>query len=340
MRKFTSNFSSYLILVFAILSFCRCSSYDEEDATIIAYLKINDLIEERISGTSKSEIEKWYSNAQNATYSQALFGYSAGDFDMALLAEFTNKYGGKDLNFQQLESDISSELWYYFNSTYSEEEIPAKAQNSEEGRFYTISELKEKYPDYKEVEITGFSPVVLIDNIMKENLFEESIYAKGGISLRTLYTVYLACKPKETNNENVKGDYVSVEGRKLFVPSGFSEIVRKNDSETVTDMEDQPVVHKWTEISYGMTEGNQSAYITYKLYDDNYLGTDIGYIMPQHYFCSNNKLTSFEYNYAKDFPYVGGGLLRDHEEEFFKTIFDNSMSASGSDDGCFACEAP
>jgi len=38
--------------------FSSCSMYDEQDTTIIAYLKINDLLENKLSKTCHSEIEQ------------------------------------------------------------------------------------------------------------------------------------------------------------------------------------------------------------------------------------------------------------------------------------------
>ena len=103
-----------------------------------------------------------------------------------MVSKSANEY-----NIEQLEMDISVELWNYLSLTYSEV-IPSKAQNTEEGRYYSIAELKAKYPDYKEVEIEGFRPMELVNSVMSEKLFDWSMISNGEVNLRTLYVYYLA----------------------------------------------------------------------------------------------------------------------------------------------------
>lgn len=194
--------------------FSSCSMYDEQDTTIIAYLKINDLLENKLSKTCHSEIEqlkKAYKEHNDAALVSGLFGLNVNvdfDYDTDAIKAFNKKYtaaDGKSVKLEELEADITSELWNYLNQNYADA-IPAKAQNTAEGRYYTITELKAKYPDYKELEIEDFSPMELVNSVVNEKLFDFSMLSEGDVNLRTLYVYYLANKPAESTIENGKSE--------------------------------------------------------------------------------------------------------------------------------------
>lgn len=176
--------------------FASCSSYDEDDCTIIEYLKINDLLEKKLAGNSADEVLDFMQAYSNATWENMF------DYDEEAVKSFAEKYyveSSDTYKVEKLEADITSELWNYFNMNYSKA-IPAKAQNPDEGRYYTIAELKKKYPDYKEFEIKDFRPVELVNSVMSEKLFEFSLISKGDVNLRTLYVFYLLCKNAENSS--------------------------------------------------------------------------------------------------------------------------------------------
>lgn len=210
MKVCISNLLSIFVLIVFFSTFLSsCNKYDEQDATIIAYLRINDLLENKLTKTSRTEIQqlqKNYKDYNSALLAGSFFGVNVNvsfNYDTDVIKAFNKKYtasDGKSLNLVQIETDIVSELWNYLNLTYSDV-IPQKAQNVEEGRYYTIVELKEKYPDYKEVEIEGFSPMKLVNAVMNEKLFDWSMISEGDVNLRTLYVYYLANKPTETRKK-------------------------------------------------------------------------------------------------------------------------------------------
>lgn len=236
--------------------FSSCSNYDEQDGTIIAYLKINDLLEKKLAKTCNSEIEKVHKelgkiNDVSSVNIQEAFvrygGYNV-DYDFDCIRTFIKKYkiskSAEVYNIKQLEMDISVELWNYLNLTYSEV-IPSKAQNTEEGRYYSIAELKAKYPDYKEVEIENFRPMELVNSVMSEKLFNLPAISESNVNLRTLYVYYLANRkvaddtktdksvsisPNSKTETMSKIDYVGI--IKTHFPNGISDEVNVDNVKT------------------------------------------------------------------------------------------------------------
>jgi hypothetical protein len=196
-----------LLFIVAAFScgFSSCTFYDEEDTVIIAYLKINDILESRLSKTHHSEIEQFQEKSK-AVFGARLLGFSIDyDYDGSVIKSFTKKYstGKNQYNIELLEIGITSELWNYFDQNYADA-IPAKVQNVEEGRYYTISELKAKYPDYKTVEMEDFRPMELVNSIMNEKLFAWSMEAEGDVNLYTLYVYYLEYRQDKTEAQEPK----------------------------------------------------------------------------------------------------------------------------------------
>lgn len=232
-----------------------CNMYDEEDATIIAFLRINDLIEEKLNPVCFDEINKMNSevNEYNKRLASASFGAFFGintgsygnydlPYDIDVMNTFNEKYKiiGNGYDLALLEQDVTSELWAYLNLTYSDI-IPAKAQNAQEGRYYTIKELKDKYPDYKEVELEDFSPMELLNTVTNEKLFELSMLSDGDVNLRTLYIFYLAYKqiPEPALNEiDSSIDYMSVIRQHL-------------DEESIKQLDLNEVIATFNRVSLG-----------------------------------------------------------------------------------------
>ena len=216
MTKKTNSLLLAITLFIAVTtSFISCSSYDEQDVTIIGYLKINDLLESKLSKTCDDEIKELvqaYKDYNDAQLASAFFGwdYNVGfNYDTDIIKVFNKKYTAADgvsVILEKLEADIATELWGYLTLIYSDE-IPSKAQNIEEGRYYTIEELKLKYPEYEELEIEEFRPMELINAVMREKLFHLSDYSEGDVNLRTLYVYYLA---NRVSVEESNIDYVTI----------------------------------------------------------------------------------------------------------------------------------
>lgn len=180
-----------------------CTTYDEQDATIVAYLKINDLLEKQLSESADMEINS-FEEMYGAQFISDFCGLGLNfnsNYDEDIIKSFSQRYIiAKDcFDTVRLEADISAELWNYLTTLYTET-VPPKAQNAETGRYYTISELKAKYPDYKDLEIEDFSPMELISTVMNEKLYEFSMIAQGDINLHTLYVYYLTSKNKPDIN--------------------------------------------------------------------------------------------------------------------------------------------
>jgi len=204
----TNLLSLFVLIVIFSAGFSSCNKYDEQDASIIAFLRTNDLLESKLTKTYNAEIEKVHKDLgqiNDVTRMNMLEALVNGtryeeDYDFDCIRNFVKKYKISDnentYDTEKLELDISAELWNYLNLTYTNT-TPSKAQNTEEGRYYTISELKAKYPDYKEIEIEDFSPMELVNRVMNEKLFKLSMISDGNVNLRTLYVYYLANKPSE-----------------------------------------------------------------------------------------------------------------------------------------------
>lgn len=224
-KSFLTSILQLFLLPLAL--FTSCSVYDEDDATIIAYLKINDLLESKLSKTNNDRLADF--NQAVTKYNEAVSARALSQFldwglnipveefpyDEAIINAFNKKYYNeytKSCNLDDLENDLSAELWAYINTCYTNT-IPAKAQNVEEGRYYTIPELKAKYPDYKEVEIEDFSPMEIIRIVENETLFGLSLISDGDINLNTLYTYYINTKEQYLNimashfTEGIPADY-------------------------------------------------------------------------------------------------------------------------------------
>lgn len=208
------HLSVFVTVVTVLSSVLSCKSYDEQDVTIIAYLKANDLIEQKLSQTCEAEISQFdddYSEHVNLMSADFFgitdvfydtFGYNARANDPMLKYEanaintfFANFYDEETESFRtdKLEAQISSDLWDYMANLYTDA-LPAKAQNVEEGRYYTITELKQKYPEYNEVEVIDFSPMPLLNLISDEKLFGNSAIDGNPVNLRTLYSYYIINK--------------------------------------------------------------------------------------------------------------------------------------------------
>lgn len=215
-----------LLFLIPLALLTSCSVYDEDDATIIAYLKINDLLENKLSKTCGDKIASFekaaaeHDNLVAAQYLNQLLGWGLGisdddfSYDKDAIDSFYKKYYDKNTkryDLEALEADISAELWAYINFCYTNT-IPAKAQNAEEGRYYTISELKTKYSDYKDVEIEEFSPMELIRTVENETLFDLSLISDGDVNLYTLYAFYLQNKESGKGNagDSVKEKYLAI----------------------------------------------------------------------------------------------------------------------------------
>ena len=207
-RTIIKNISITAFSLLTVLLSASCSQnadttattpqYDSEDSTIIAYLKVHDLLVNKFSAFSHRQIEHFKEVIGMHAFSSLL----NLDFTMSSIPQrreiqyFYNKYKSDDtFKTDAIEADISSELWTYFNQIYSDE-IPSKAQNGTVGRYYTISELKQKYPDYKEFNLEGFRPMELINTVINEDFFGSSQYADGEVNLYTLYVYYVEYKPK------------------------------------------------------------------------------------------------------------------------------------------------
>lgn len=208
------HLSVFVTAVAVLSSVLSCKSYDEQDVTIIAYLKVNDLIEQKLSQTCEAEISQFdndYSEHVNLMSADFWgitdvfydnFGYNAHANDPMLKYEanaintfFANFYEEETESFRtdKLEAQISSDLWDYMANLYTDA-LPAKAQNVEEGRYYTITELKQKYPEYNEVEVIDFSPMQILNQITGEKLFGAPSIKGKTLNLRTLYSYYIINK--------------------------------------------------------------------------------------------------------------------------------------------------
>lgn len=226
MKTKPSLTSILLLSLLPLALMTSCSSYDEDDATIIAYLKVNDLLESKLSKTCNDRIASFekaaeeHDNLAAAQYLNQLLGWDPGishddfSYNEDAIDSFYKKYYDKNTktyNMEALEADISAELWTYINFCYTNT-IPAKAQNAEEGRYYTISELKTKYSDYKDVEIEDFSPMEIIRTVESETLFDLSLISDGDINLCTLYAFYLQNKESGKGNagDSVKEKYLAI----------------------------------------------------------------------------------------------------------------------------------
>ena len=201
-----------------------CNSYDEEDITIVGYLKVNDLLEQKIRSTCEKDIEKFEANMVLQFLD---IGYI--DYDEDIVNTFYDEFFVDDkVDLEKLEQAIANELWEYLNTNYTNA-IPSKAQNINEGRYYTIEELRAKYPDYRDLEIEDFSPMELINSVMREDLFELSFISNDDVNLKTLYTYYLYYTTSEQSrtshqqNELSDDNYSSTANTSNEIVGGYEE---------------------------------------------------------------------------------------------------------------------
>lgn len=178
LHKFTNKITGIFSLMLSCFLFASCGGYDEQDATIIAYLKINDLLENKYSENAEEIIT-------NALAQELLS--SDNYFETMVLIGVLEK-GIDNISLAEVEANISETLWAYIAVCYTATTIPSKAQNTETGMYYSISELKAMYPDYKEVELEEFSPMVLISRVDKEDLFDD-LSGSEDANLKTLYVL-------------------------------------------------------------------------------------------------------------------------------------------------------
>lgn len=182
LHKITDKIITTFCILLSCLLFASCGGYDEQDVNIIAYLRINDLLESKYSDNAEDEITQ--SVAQELISSDDIFT------TMMVMAAIEKEID--TLSMEDIEAEISETLWLYFADCYRASDIPSKAQNTETGTYYTISELKAMYPEYKEVELVEFKPMVLISRVNRENL---NILGDD-INLKTLYTLQSYKKQK------------------------------------------------------------------------------------------------------------------------------------------------
>lgn len=216
------------VLVLAVVSavaLSGCSLYDEEDATIVAYLKVNDLLEQKIRKTCERDIEK---SEANIALQILDIGYDY-DEDIDIVNSFYEDFFvDNKIDLEKLEQAIANELWEYLNANYTDV-IPSKAQNINEGRYYTIEELRAKYPHYRDLELEDFRPMELINSVMSEDLFEPSFFSNDDVNLKTLYTYYLYYNTAEQSrishqrNEPSNDNYSNTENTSNTIIRGYEE---------------------------------------------------------------------------------------------------------------------
>lgn len=175
-HKLINKFIGFFGLCLSCFLFASCGGFDEQDVTIIAYLKINDLLENKYSGNAEEVITE--------NIGQALL-LSDNWFESLMFANTIEKEID-NMSLADIEDEISQSLWEYVAACYPATTIPSKAQNTETGTYYSISELKALYPDYKEVELEDFIPMVLISRVDKEDVFD-GLFGDGDGNLKTLY---------------------------------------------------------------------------------------------------------------------------------------------------------
>lgn len=208
LKRFAKN---VFFASFVAMTTVSCNPYDEQDVTIISFLKINDLLEQQLTPESDSAIDQYNQDVEdheqmasaNLLFSLGGVGDLFSDSDDPLMKYdqnsinyiFSTIYDSEknSANMSLLENEITTELWNYINNLYTDI-IPAKAQNVEEGRYYTISELKKMYPKYAEVELEDFSPMNLINTVKNETFLGAVTFGNSNVNLRTLYIFYLYYK--------------------------------------------------------------------------------------------------------------------------------------------------
>lgn len=218
-----------MVLVAAV-GFSGCTSYDEEDVTIVAYLKVNDLLEQKIQSTCERDIERFEANMGLRLLG---IGYMDNDYDEDIINAFYEEFFvNNEVDLEKLEQAIASELWEYLNANYTDD-IPSKAQNINEGRYYTIEELRAKYPDYRDLELEDFRPMELVNSVMREDLFELSFISNDDVNLKTLYTYYLYYNTAEQSRTSHQRNEPS-DDKFSSTANTSNEIVRGYEEEPAT----------------------------------------------------------------------------------------------------------
>lgn len=186
-----------------LLSFSSCTSYDEEDSAIISYLRINDLLENKILERYPPEFLSF--KHVLADFTEHSLHKSNVDYIFSRTIEYLNLELGTYYDAEAaaevmvsymfektpVEKDLSSSLWSYLIYMSDIETIPSKAQNIETAELYTISELKAMYPEYKDVKLEGFAPVPMIETILNEPVMAMSTLTED-VNLLTMYLLSLA----------------------------------------------------------------------------------------------------------------------------------------------------
>ena len=177
-HKIINKIPGIFCLILSCFLFASCGGYDDQDVTIISYLKINDLLE-----------NKYFENAEEVITNNIGQALQLSDnwFESLMFANTVEKEID-NISLADIEAEISQSLWEYIAACYPATTIPSKAQNTETGTYYSISELKAMYPDYKEVELKDFSPMVLISRVEKEDVFD-GLFGDGDGNLKTLYVL-------------------------------------------------------------------------------------------------------------------------------------------------------
>lgn len=218
-----------MVLVAAV-GFSGCTSYDEEDVTIVAYLKVNDLLEQKIQSTCERDIERFEANMGLRLLG---IGYMDNDYDEDIINAFYEEFFvNNEVDLEKLEQAIASELWEYLNANYTDD-IPSKAQNINEGRYYTIEELRAKYLDYRDLELEDFRPMELVNSVMREDLFELSFISNDDVNLKTLYTYYLYYNTAEQSRTSHQRNEPS-DDKFSSTANTSNEIVRGYEEEPAT----------------------------------------------------------------------------------------------------------
>lgn len=196
LHKFINKITGIFSLFLSCFLFASCGGYDEQDATIIAYLKINDLLENKYSENAGEEIS-------NALAQELLTSDNYFETLMQIKA-FEKQID--NISQEDIEAEITETLWDYVANCYTATTIPSKAQNTETGTYYSISELKAMYPEYKEVELEDFIPMTLISIVNKEELFD-TVIGGDDINLKTKYMLQSYIK----QNKNADTEETSCE---------------------------------------------------------------------------------------------------------------------------------
>lgn len=263
--------SVLFLSILAVASWTSCSFYDDEDATVIAYLKINDLLEEKLSKTAIEEIGRFLDDCEHMSWT------ISSDYDENAINTFYQKYYNESVNTYDegaLENDITAELWNYLIQTYSEN-IPAKAQNVQEGRYFTISELKEKYKDYKTVELDDFRPMELINIVMNEKLFDCTFISEGDVNLHTLYVFYLTCRLRE--NDGAASNKESAEATNVKASDiPYRQIIETHFTNGVpVELSIDEIISTFNKLSQGESPLYQNSRDGFEQFANDYFETDM-----------------------------------------------------------------